>query len=224
MTRWYWQRCTCLRVGYTGALGTSRRARWAAELCHMCLWGRLMMVNRLPWLLHGQRQTQSTAHHTCRRSLTSSLVSCMLKTRTTRRPTPTSLKRLRTYLDRFVLVWRSLCRVPNKLLQEEEGPGGKALVPLKYMLLCKIMLNLVRACSICCPHPFLTWLIYFLSVAWRCYFTSYAQNGFKVCSTSWGGVHACCRACAPEPESSRFRKGVEGLQRWWVWNFIIPLS
>ena len=29
-------------------------------------------------------------------------------------------------------------------LQEEDGEGGKALIPLKYMLLCKIMLNLVR--------------------------------------------------------------------------------
>lgn len=32
----------------------------------------------------------------------------------------------------------------NLSAQSEDGEGGSALVPLKYMLLCKIMLNLVR--------------------------------------------------------------------------------
>lgn len=88
----------------------------------------------------------------------------MPKTKITQRHTPTSLKRSRTYLARLVYQGRLYCAL-NKLLQEEEGPGGKALVPLKYMLLCKIMLNLV--CTIHCvlstrSLPYLSNIISFL--------------------------------------------------------------
>ena len=95
----------------------------------------------------------------------------------------------------------------NLSAQEEEvesgsgGLPGKALVPLKYMLLCKIMLNLVRA--------FFHYIYISLShkarasIARRRDSAAVPQTSTKIRFVARSRMHACHCTCASEPQSCR---------------------
>lgn len=95
----------------------------------------------------------------------------------------------------------------NLSAQDDSG----ALGALKYMLLCKVMLNLVS-------QPFLFSLSYFLTCWKYDYFVAgrrdvaiIHQAGDQVRAIKRRGEYASCCKGAPEQESGRFREGVEGL-------------
>jgi len=84
---------------------------------------------------------------------------------------------------------------------DEDGKGG-ALGALKYMLLCKIMLNLVSLLFPPVLHVVITPLFYF--TARRCYLTPEYQTRCQVCSASRCGEYACdCKGTSTK-KSSRF--------------------
>ena len=100
--------------------------------------------------------------------------------------------------------------------QEVKAKEG-ALGALKYMLLCKVMLNLVSSTSIYAPllashlrlfPPFPA------SKARRCQLSSNHQTRPEIRQHAGRGEYARDCACPSGQESSRFREGVTGLSGW----------
>jgi 26S proteasome regulatory subunit N6 len=86
--------------------------------------------------------------------------------------------------------------------------GNSALGALKYMLLCKIMLNLAS------PHLQFSPLPSPLTIASARGrdFSPYNQARAQVCAATRSRVHACYCTGSSRPEPRRFREGVAGLQ------------
>jgi len=93
-------------------------------------------------------------------------------------------------------------------LSSQDDPG--ALGALKYMLLCKVMLNLVRR-----THRSSSWVTCQLETLVRGrQYSPFDQARAQVCATSGSREHAGCREGPPESEPCRIRESSPGLQRW----------
>ena len=91
-------------------------------------------------------------------------------------------------------------------LSSQDDP--EALGALKYMLLCKVMLNLVRDLVLSIPLP-----LFIIIPAGGCHVTTFDQACREVCSTAGRGKYEGDCTGTPKSQPCGFRESSEGLPK-----------